>query len=256
MRRKVTIEHIPYNSLHYDERVQREKPVPARVKKLAREWDFDKAGTLHVSQRSDGKYYIVEGNHRRLAALELGYGTTKARCECHRGLSLEQEAALFLALNDVRPVTAWDKFRVGLEAGDPLPIMVRDTLAKYGLKIGPQANDSTVCCITEVTKIAQRDPALLDDVFHVLTEAWGTRRAALERIPVAAMSTVLGRYNGECDRARLATKLAKYRGGPGALAGDAAGLADFRPIGKTRAAAEIIVDTYNKGASAKRLPAL
>lgn len=256
MRRKVTIEHIPFNSLQYDDRVQREKPVQARVRKLRDQWDFDKVGTLRVSQRDDGSYWVIDGNHRRLAAIDGGYGSTKARCEVHRGLTLKNEAEQFLACNDVRPVTPLDKYRAGIEAENPTCIGVRDTLARHGLKAANTHADGSVACVGECLALYERDPDLLDAVCAVATEAWGTRAAALEKLVFGGLGMVLGRYNGELDHSTLATKLSKYRGGPSALSGDARGLTDYRPITVKRAVAEIVVDTYNKGRRAGALPPL
>lgn len=135
---------------------------------------------------------------------------------------------------------------------------MRDTLAAHGLVVrqSHDRGDGCVRCIGEVIKLYERDPDLLAGVCATATEAWGTRSAGLERIPIAGLGVVLGRFNGEVDRGVLANKLAKYRGGPAALAGNARGLADYKPITVTRAAAEIMVGTYNRGRRSGALAAL
>lgn len=241
-----TTDWLPFGALTLDERYQRSF-IPAKVKKLAATWRDDLVGVITVSIRADGKAYVIDGQHRTRAAMERGFRDTKAFCRVWRGLSLEEEAYRFLGLNDANKITATDRYKAGLVARDATCLGVQATLAKHNLAISDAKTDGYIRCVTEVFKIYERAPDLLDEVLSVLTEAWGTRLAALERIPVASMGTLLGRYNGEVDRPALVKKLSKYRGGPAALVGDARGLADYKPISITRAAAEIMRDTYNRG---------
>lgn len=254
-RHKSYLDDIPFNALKFDARVQR-ATIPARVKKLVRDFLLDDVGVITVSKRRDG-YYVIDGQHRVRAAMELGLGTTKIKCHVYTDLSLEDEARKFLTLNDTRTVSAFDKYMVGLVAKDPLCLEIQRVLGKHGLRIGKSGGgDGVVYCIDKVFALGQRSSMLLDDVCGVIIETWGTRAAALDGLVVAAMGTVIGRYDGELDKGILVTKLGKYRGGPSALLGDAKGWADYRPITVTRAAAEIIVDTYNKGRRGGQLPPL
>lgn len=246
--KRFAVDHLPFGSLALDPRAQREF-IPARMKKLVREWKLEEVGAITVSVR-DGAAYVIDGQHRVRAAMELGLRDTKVLCHVYRGLSLQEEAEKFLALNDVRAVSPVDKFYVGLTAKDPVCIGVRDTLAKHDLYVprsSGNTSDGAVRCVSKLLELYERDPALLDDVCSVLSSAWGTRSAAYEQMLVVAMGTVCDRYNGQLDRGALVKKLAKYRGGPSALSGDARGLADYKPISVSRAAAEIIVSTYNRG---------
>lgn len=242
---KFYTDHKPFGALKVNERVQR-ATIPARVKKLVREWNLLHVGAITVSIR-DGAAWIIDGQHRWRAAMDLGLGDTHVLCHVYRGLTEKLEAELFLALNDSRAVAPIDKYQVGLVAEDPVCVGVRDTLARYNLRVGSGGSDGSVRCVSKLIDIYSRDSALLDDVCNVLVESWGTRAAALEQVVVAGLGLVLGRYNGELDRSALTKKLAGYRGGPAALAGDARGLSDYKPISVTRAAAEIMVETYNKG---------
>jgi hypothetical protein len=245
-------DHLPFRALSFDTRTQRSL-IPARLKKLVAEFDVTHAGAITVSRR-DGRVFVIDGQHRVRAAMERGLGDTKALCHVWSGLSLEEEAAKFLALNDVRSVSAIDKYEIGLVANDPACVGVRDILAKHGLRVAGRSGDGVVRCVSKALALYDRDPALLDSVCLVLTESWGTRQAAFEQLLVAGLGTVCDRYNGEMDHAVLVKKLAKYRGGPAALEGDARGLADYKPISVTRAVAEIVVDTYNRGRRAGLSP--
>jgi len=245
-KRSRATEHLPFRSLAFDPEYQR-RMIPARVKHLVKNWNEDHVGEVTVSAR-DGKLYVIDGQHRVRAAMEQGLGDTKVKCDVRRGLERAEEARLFLALNDARMVSAFDKYRASLVAGDPVAIGVRDTCDAHGWRVvGGGLRHGSIACVTTILGIYDRDPELLDATLHVLTEAWGTRNEAAEKTIVAGMSLVLGRFNGEIDKAALAKKLSKYKGGPGGLLGDARGLAEFKSLTKRRAVAEVIVGTYDKG---------
>jgi hypothetical protein len=247
-------EHLPFRLLAFDERYQRQV-IPARVKALIRRWKIEDVGAITVSVR--GRIpYVIDGQHRVRAAMEQGLGDTKILCHVYVGLTVEEEARKFLALNDIRAVSSLDRYRAGLVANDPVCVGVRDTLAAHGLRIGSGDSDGVVRCVGRAVALYERDPRLLDSVAAVLTESWGSRATAFDQVVFAGVGTVVGAYNGELDRRALVRKLSGYRGGPSALAGDARGLADIRPISVTRACAEIVVDSYNKGRRQGALPPL
>lgn len=249
-------DHLPFSVLAFDPAYQRQH-IASRVKKLGQNWKDSAVGAITVSIRDDSKAYVIDGQHRVRAAMENGRGAQKVLCHVYTGLTLEQEAQKFLELNDVRAVSPIDRYRAGIAAKDPLFIGIRDILAEHGLHIGGGTANATVRCVNKAVSLYERDPELLRQVCAVLTGAWGTRGSAFEQIVFTAVGQIVGRYNGELDRAKLVKKLSGYRGGPAALIGDARGLSDYRPAcSVTRAAAEIIVETYNRGARTAALPPL
>lgn len=253
--RSKSVDHVPFGAMRVDDKVQREL-IPAWVKRLAREWRLDDVGIITLSLRDDGNYYIVDGQHRWAAALERGLSDTKALCHIYRKLDPEEQARLFLSLNANRKVSPYDLYRVGLQAGDPVCLNIRKVLRSHGLKVARNTGDGNVMCVSTLLKLCSRDEKLLDDVCALIVETWGTRPAALERVIFEGMGLISARYNGEIDKGILTTKLAKYRGGPAALAGDAKGLRDYKHSTLRRCVAEIVVDTYNKGRRAGALSPL
>lgn len=253
-RKNQYLDHLPISVLKLDRGYQRDVSE-AKVRKLIGDWQERAVGVLHVSARDDG-YYVIDGQHRVRAAQDQGLSDFKVPCHVHRDLSREEEAAMFLYLNDSKNVSAYDRFKAGLIAGDEDCIGVQQTLKHYGLEVGPGSSDGTIRCVTKLLTLYRKDPQLLDRLCLIATEAWGTRQSAFEQVVVTGLGTVLGRYNGELDEAAFVKKLSGYRGGPTALAGDARGYADVRPISVGRAAAEIMVDAYNRGRRSRQLPAL
>lgn len=254
--RKSSIQSIPFRNLTLDPRAQRAVVGP-QLKRLVKNFDLDKVGILTVSVR-DGIPYVVDGQHRWRAAVEKGLGDTKVKCEVFRDLSLEQEAALFLSRNDAALVSAIDKFRVGLTKKDQDCLGVKAILDDYGCEVGTKAAYGCVSCPDTVLRIYRGDNGvLLREVLDTVTNSWGTGGDALEHTVLKGTSQVLSRYNGEIDRAQLVKKLAKYPGGASGLIGNARGLSRMKPgLSVTKAAAESILDTYNKGRRSGALPPL
>ena len=77
-----------------------QRPIKeAEVNRLVREWDARLLTPLVVSYR-DGRYYIVDGQHRACALRLKNDGKdTVALCQVYRGLTYEQEAELYYKLD-------------------------------------------------------------------------------------------------------------------------------------------------------------
>lgn len=258
MKRKFSTDHLPFRSLVLDPEYQREI-IKARVKHLTEHWNLEDVGAVTVSIRpgEPNKAYVIDGQHRVRAAMDLGLGDTKVLCHVYRGLTRDEEARKFLAANDSRAVTPFDKYRAGLVAGDQVALKTKEIAESFGWNVGDGGSrDGQIACVGQIMKLCERDPVLLEDTLRVTTEAWGTRASAAEAGLLGGLSQVVASYNGELDHAALAKKLSKYKGGASGLVGNARGLVDIKPISLRRAVAEIIVTTYNKGRRSGQLAAL
>lgn len=81
---------------------QRE-PVASWVASLVESWDDDACDPLKVARRANGHLFTVDGNHRRLAALELGFSHIYATIyDLESQIGTEAEAAEFVRLNTWR----------------------------------------------------------------------------------------------------------------------------------------------------------
>ena len=69
---------------------------PEKIKEMVADWKPNSVGTPEVSFR-DGVYWLIDGNHRRVAATQLGL--THLYCKVHTGLTIQEEAKMFVTMN-------------------------------------------------------------------------------------------------------------------------------------------------------------
>ena len=60
---------LPVSELKIDHGYQR--PIRSKIKRMVREWDYNLCDVILVSYR-DGKFYVVDGQHRVEAARQKG----------------------------------------------------------------------------------------------------------------------------------------------------------------------------------------
>jgi hypothetical protein len=87
---------------------------------------------LTCSLRPDGTMAVVEGQHRLKALIANDFKSWNV--SVHMGLSIEQEAAMFYALNgNPKGLNGWDKFRAAYKAGSSAHIEMIEIAKKVGL---------------------------------------------------------------------------------------------------------------------------
>jgi hypothetical protein len=111
----------------------------ALIADIALNWHWGRAQVLTVSRR-DGRLFVVDGQHR-LAAAKLRGDIQQLPCLIEEFSDVSEEAALFNDLNDKRrPVSAIDKFRAALVAGDSDCAAIGAAIARAGLELAPHSN--------------------------------------------------------------------------------------------------------------------
>lgn len=130
------------DQLEIDPRYQRSIENPesqALIADIALNWHWGRAQLLTVSRR-DGRLFVVDGQHR-LAAAKLRGDIQQLPCLIEEFADVAEEAALFNDLNDRRrPVSAIDKFRAALVAGDAECIAIGSAMERAGLALASHTN--------------------------------------------------------------------------------------------------------------------
>lgn len=256
---KPEVRQIPLNLLGVDPRVQRSQDA-RRSNKIAAELNLDAVGLLCVSQRDDGTYWIIDGQHRAEALRVNGFGNDLVACEIYTGLSLADEAAMFRLRNNTAKPQYIDKFRVRLVEGDPDALDVMEILRSRGwLLIGQEGNAAgRISAVQSLERIYAVDktskPTAAERTIATVTAAWSHDDNGVDGRLIDGLGRVFLRYGSALDSGDIIDRLRKYPGGAGALIGKARGLKDLMGGTLSTAFAEMFVELYNKGRRTRALP--
>lgn len=229
-----------------------------RVERMSNEYDRTLLGVLEVSAREDGRYAIIDGQHR-WAVIERVSGVDEhLACQVHTGLSQEEEARLFLEIDTGRRnLTWWDRWRARRGQGDPSVLAIDEVLKRHRLQVNPAPDDGNIRATKALETIVDDlgDLQLLDSVLIVLTSAFGRSFDAFDGGIMQGVALVLSHYDAdELDTDRLVLQLRDIP--PRQLRARAiAGREAYRGT-VPRLCAVVIVERYNTGRGRKVEPFL
>lgn len=261
--------NVKISDLRLDYAVNRPLYEP-KVKQIADNFDPAAIRTLTVSERRDGTFVVLDGQHRMAAMHSLGYNNGHlVACEVHVGLTQQEEAELFLKLNDARKPSYKEAFDVRITARDPDALAVTEIVEECGLLLKPEAGSNSERVVRSVaacekvyrgfsrTDDQRRYPIILKQSLLTLKNAWGATSASLQGPLITGSGRFWLRYGIKAvDFDRLTNNLSKYPGGPNNLIVWAKQHQATIGTQLDRAIAEAFVLQHNKGArsKAKQLP--
>lgn len=246
---------LPIRQLIVDPNVQRGLDR-RRVTRIANELDVHALGVITVSQRPDGTYVVIDGQHRIEACKEAGRGELQVTARVYAGLTLPEEATLFRLLNNTAKPQFVDIFRVRVVEGEEVAVAVSQLAERYGWKVSVARTASgSLLAIQSLEAVFRKDPIAAERTMATITRAWGHDPAGTDGRIIAGLGLVYARYQDAVDVENLADRLARRGGGPNKLLGDARGLAELIHTTVARAMAEVLVELYNSRRKTKALPA-
>lgn len=188
-------QRLPLDKLIVDSAYQRGLDE-RRVDKIVDEFDPALLGTLEVSHRN-GKSAIFDGQHRFAALKKLG--AKDAPCIVHKGLSVPDEAMLFVRLQTQRKaLRPLDRFKARMAAGEEKALEIHKCVQKYGYTIAEGGGtQSYIGSVAALDRIYDRGGVellarTLDLVSVYKGEPKGTDGHLIEGIAVA-----LHKYKGD-----------------------------------------------------------
>lgn len=226
-----------------------QRPFDAtRVERLASDFKADKLGVIIVSSR-DGKLYVLDGQTRVGAARKVKWHG-KLNAIVWTGLTVEEEADMFITHNDSKAVSAFDKFRVRVTRADSVPVAISDILREHGWTLMTGTHDGSFAAVVAAEKIATRwGLPLFVKVIRTVTNAWGHKSAGVNGTVIQGIAEFYAFYGEKASEDRTTKNLEKVR--PTTL------LSESKVVsvayGKPRAfgVAALIQRTYNKGLATK-----
>ena len=147
--------NIHKHDLNIDHTYQREKVIISKVQQIQASWSWIGCGMILVALRHDGSYWVMDGQHRVLAARNRS-DIDELPCLVFSVESKTDEAAGFLVANTQRkPVTAIAKYKAMVLTNDPTAMAVDEVLRRLGLEVADTAvGVHQLKCVTKCLRIA------------------------------------------------------------------------------------------------------
>lgn len=222
------------------------------VNKLVAEFDPDAFGLITVNLRSDGKYYIVDGQHRVEAMRLLGWDDQKVDANIYEGLTLPQEAELFLQLNRRLAVPALATFRVGVTAGREEETAINEILEGLGLRVGHHRTGGAISAVGTLRRVYRNfGGEILSRALAIIKIAFGDE--GLSTAVVDGMAMFVARYGETINDDRVTETLGRVNGGARGLLGRAETLRATTAQPKHQCVGAAIVDYVNAGRGGRKL---
>jgi hypothetical protein len=273
--------HLRVGDLQRDPRVNPRTPSDSWIAaRSGAAFSWPKIGTLAVSYRNgdDGRpagKYVLDGWNRRMLILKNFSADQEAECRVYPHLTAEDEARIFLGLNDNRRVDAVSKFLAGVTAGD-IPLVEITQIAaaattlvqgeRAGFTIGKERDPGVLVCVQELSVLHRRDkqkcgtkrePQALKRTLECIQTAWrpsdpqwyARNTDATHRAVIGGVGAIFYAYGDAVDVTRMSRVLAEFPGGPNTLVQQANGIKGSSPGVRTLAqgVTHIVVREYNKG---------
>lgn len=160
-----------------------------------------------VSDRGDGTYHVIDGQHSVSGARRAGYAAdTRIRCFVYHGLNRAQEAGMFRELNaDRKSVKPIDLFRARIAEGEPVAVGIAALLRSHGWAIGSHGKEGFFAAVKTLETIykLKNGPAVCGKTLAVITDAWQRHPDSAHQTVVKVISLFL-RAHPEADLSRLA----------------------------------------------------
>lgn len=160
-----------------------QRPLQRNFKHILDNWDNDKCDPITVNYRSDGFYYVIDGQHRTEAA--KAKGINQLVCNVFVGLSLKEEADLFAGQYDgTTKLSPIDSYRANIVRGEMIDSLIKSVCDKYGISVAHEKAPRTLGSLTIIRRIvkppknssnksqvAQENLKIVDWIFSIFRES-------------------------------------------------------------------------------------
>lgn len=231
--------------------------IPTSVDALCAEFDARAAGIFAVNLRENNVIALVDGQHRMQAARRLGYRTWPAYA--YTGLSIREEAALFLRLQSLRRQhSAFGKWRAHIAAGSSAHITMESIVASFGFRVDvPSKNPRVISCPDTLLIIAGKNqrreivPDRVRVVLDFIVACWPSDPLGLNTRTLLGVDHFLRKYAARLD---MVVVQAKFRMCPlDAIHRRALTIRDANRTNMTRAVSIALQQEYDAKRRTQRL---
>ncbi|HLR96474.1 MAG TPA: DUF6551 family protein [Jiangellaceae bacterium] len=257
-----TVRTVSLDDITIDPKVQRQEGVDQRrVDKMAANFQPDALGLFILSQRPNGTLVCLDGMHRRAAALAAGWNQY-VDARVFTGLTIADEAALFLLYNDKKDPSAISRFNARVLAGDEVAVEVNSIILKHGWRVSPEKTKPGALAAIDATERVYRSgsrtlaeglhPLVLDRTLGLITGAWGHDPVGTHSSIIEGVGQLYGRFGDAIDTSKLVRELQDTS--PRPLIGRAKSLRDIQKGTVPAAMAKLLVGLHNSKKRTNLLP--
>lgn len=251
--REARLRWVPIPDMHVSPLAQRDMN-PGRANQIASNFDLEQIGTPTVNER-DGKFYIIDGQHRVEALRLIGWGDQQIQCWTYSGLTEQEEAEKFLKLNDTLSVSAFSKFKVGVQAGRLEECDIDRIVRAQSLRVSQDKGNGAISAVSALRRIYRGPgPKALAKTLRIIRDAYGD--AGMNSSVLTGIGLLCARYDDSILREdRIVEKLSSAHGSVYGLLNKAEQLRRLTGNAKAHCVAAAAVEICNSGRGGSKLPA-
>lgn len=181
----------------------------SQVVKIVRDFDPKALHTIVVSEREDGTYYIIDGQHRVVALIRLNYDFI--RCTVHTGLTREEEAKMYHDLNNRPNKTRGSKGKAKFAYNEESAVKLDELVKSTGMQINYEHTGHRKGYISPYATLEQiykkHGDVHLNNVIVVIKSAFGNDGKHFQSDIMYGFSKFLKTYYKTLDMQNLVDKL-------------------------------------------------
>ena len=172
---------LPVDKLEVDHTYQRQALQEKQVLNIAANFNWAFFGALVVKQRGN-QFFVIDGQHR-LSAVKRRGDIRIVPCSVTDSAGIEDEARAFVGTNSSRKnVSAYDKYRAMIAAGDPLYCDVDAMIARHGWVVRQNAQVCSIAFPTLLVKTYATDSGTCEEALLAQKECCGEHEHFLDMI--------------------------------------------------------------------------
>lgn len=258
---RAKLETVWLDEMTIDQEVQRKEGVNQRqVDKMAANFEPDALGTFILSQRDNGTLVVLDGMHRRAAGIAAGYNAY-VDAKVFSGLTVAEEASLFLLYNDKKDPSAVSKFHARVLSQDAEAVEMFQIISTNGWTIAQGDSNGYLSAVNAVERVYTtgagtlkrgRYANILEVVLSVVTESWGHDSDATNGTVLQGLGQLYGRFQGDVDSKKLVSELQQTQ--PKILIGQSKLLTSAQGGTNSAALAKVVTGLHNKRRRTNLLP--
>jgi hypothetical protein len=178
--------------------VQAQRPFQeAWAKEIAEHFDTDKFDPPVITKpNGEGKYHIVEGQHRVWAAKENFGLEEQLRCRMVDAEDPARAAEIWLGINAgrkaIKPVT---KFLVSVIANRPTEVEINRLIHRLGYRVTPTKGDHCISAVSSMIHVHNRQGIeVLHAVLVILDKSWPGDHSAFQGEMIKGYAVFLNEF--------------------------------------------------------------